>query len=191
MSSVTINKLKKKINIISYQKQVTAMQVTATQVSTTQVSTTQVSTTQVSTTQVSTTQVSTTQVSTTQVSTTQVSTTQVSDKEQVQVTPESTRLAAELVECGSYYLNGQLVPITGTTITPVNIISIPASLTTTQLIQNTIYASIDPFLTTTRFSEFFPPQPPPPQFLQINYYKINYEPVAPQKPCIAYRTIDS
>lgn len=141
MSSITINKLNKKLRTVSYQNQVSDIQLSANVVS--------------------------------------------------ETPPESTRVSAELLKCGSYYLNGQQVPISGTTIPPVDIIPTPASLTTSQLIQNTIYASIDPFSVTARFSKFFPPQTPPPQFLQINYYKINYEPVARQKPCIAYRTIDS
>jgi hypothetical protein len=75
-------------------------------------------------------------------------------------------------------------------ITPVLIETTPASLTTAQLIETTINATINSSNPTTRFSEFFPRQPPPPQFLQPEFrkYNINYEPVGPQRPCNGFRS---
>jgi hypothetical protein len=73
---------------------------------------------------------------------------------------------------------------------PVLVKTTPASLTTVKLIEATLLQTTNSSDPTLRFSEFFPTQPPPPQFLQPEFrkYEINYEPVGPQSECNGFRT---
>jgi hypothetical protein len=98
---------------------------------------------------------------------------------------ESAHLIAEINSCPYYYVNRIAVPNTFSTSLPPPVVvqTVPASLTTTQLINSTVLSSV-----TNRFQEFFPKQILPPQFLQINYYRINYEPLPPQSPCNGFRS---
>jgi hypothetical protein len=123
---------------------------------------------------------------------------------------ESTRLSAELVQCGTQIIYNKTVPITGTRLTMVDVgipnstnssvvpgsVGVPASaasLTTTLRVNATLLAANDPNSPDTRFSLFFPPAIPPPQFLQPEFvrYRINYEPVGPQPPCVGTRRFDA
>ena len=102
---------------------------------------------------------------------------------------ESSRVSAELDRCPFYYVNG-VAFISSKSTTPVLVKTTPASLTTVKLIEATLLQTTNSSDTTARFSEFFPRQPPPPQFLQPEFlkYEINYEPVGPQGPCNGFRT---
>jgi hypothetical protein len=106
--------------------------------------------------------------------------------------PESARLLAEINHCGFYILNGVSVPITSSVPKPVYPKYTPSSLRTSQIIQATLLASVDPNDAATRFTSLFPPPVPPPQFLQPEFvkYRINYEPVTRQKPCIGFRYVE-
>ena len=107
--------------------------------------------------------------------------------------PESTRLLAEMNQCGFNIIKGVQVPLSSTTIPPpVSPLITPSSITTARRVEAPLIASVDPADPNTRFSMFFPPPIPPPQYLQPEFvkYKINYEPVTRQIPCIGSRRYD-
>jgi len=95
---------------------------------------------------------------------------------------ESSRISAKLDRCPVYYVDGVAI-VSGKSTAPVLIETTPASSTTAQLIEATLIQS------TTRFSKFFPRQPPLPQFLQPEFrkYKINSEPIGPQSSCHSFK----
>lgn len=101
---------------------------------------------------------------------------------------ESSRLSAELDQCPVYYVDG-VAFVSSKSTAPVLIETTPASLTTVKLIESTLFQTTNSSDPAIRFSEFFPRQPPPPQFLQPEFrkYEINYEPVGPQSPCNSFR----
>lgn len=106
--------------------------------------------------------------------------------------PESTRLLAEMNQCGFNIIKGVKVPLSSNKPPPISPKITPASIRTAQIIEATLIASVSPTDPTTRFSNFFPAPIPPPQFLQPEFvkYKINYEPVTRQIPCIGSRRYD-
>jgi len=106
--------------------------------------------------------------------------------------PESTRLLTEMNQCGFNIINGVKVPLSSNMPPPVSPQITPASITTARLVEATLIASVSPTDPTTRFSMFFPPPIPPPQYLQPGFvkYKITYEPVTRQIPCIGSRRYD-
>ena len=106
--------------------------------------------------------------------------------------PESTRLLAEMNQCGFNIIKGVQVPLSSNKPPPVSPQITPSSTRTAQIIEATLAASVSPTDPNTRFSMFFPPPIPPPQYLQPEFvkYKIRYEPVTRQIPCIGSRRYD-
>lgn len=105
---------------------------------------------------------------------------------------ESTRLFTAINQCGFTIVKGKTVPSNRSKMpSPVSPENAPASSTTRLLISATILASVSPTDPTTRFSDFFPPPIPPPQFLQPEFvkYNINYGPKYSAKPCVGFREI--
>jgi hypothetical protein len=99
---------------------------------------------------------------------------------------ESMRLFEKLEACDN---NNNINDSTSKFSAPVLVETVPASLTTSQLIEATLRTSMNSTDPNTRFIEFFPPPIPPPQFLQPDFrkYNINYEPPARQRPCVGWR----
>ena len=68
-------------------------------------------------------------------------------------------------------------------IVPVDVVPTPDSITTARLREATLAAANSPTNPDTRFIAFFPPPIPPPQFLQVNLPRVNYEPKARTTGC--------
>jgi hypothetical protein len=105
------------------------------------------------------------------------------------ITPtESSHLRAVITACPYYYVNGIQTPMPPE-ITPVQVITVPASQTTRQVINATVAAANLQTTVTGRFIEYFPPPVPPPQQLQPGFvkYNINYGPKYVVPPCVGPR----
>ena len=99
--------------------------------------------------------------------------------------PESVRIAA--LGCLYTIINNQVVPSNGKLPTPVNIVTTPSSTTTDTLRDAVLTEANNPYNPATRFSVFFAPPVPPPQFLQVPPTRGSYEPYAKIVPCVFAR----
>ena len=97
------------------------------------------------------------------------------------VVPESVRVAKK--RCPTTVVNSVFEPMPPMRI-PVDIVPTPASITAETARDATLYAANDPMNPATRFTNFFPPSVPPPQFLQVPRTRVGGEPKARIYPCI-------
>lgn len=101
--------------------------------------------------------------------------------------PESLRMA--LVKCPITVINSEevnnqpLVAIANT--------SQPSSNTTLRRRDLTLTQADNPYDPTTRFTDFYPPTVPPPQFLQVPRYRDSNEPKSRVTPCVGPRRVDA
>jgi hypothetical protein len=99
--------------------------------------------------------------------------------------PESVRIAA--LGCLYTIVNNQVVPSNGKPPVPVSVITTPSSTTTDTLRDAVLTEANNPYDPATRFSVFFAPPVPPPQFLQAPPTRVSYEPYAKIVPCVFAR----
>ena len=104
--------------------------------------------------------------------------------------PESDRIATR--KCELCFINGapNIIPRTQPLI-PVVIQPTPASNTIDSRRDLTLFNSTDPNNPATRFTPFYPPQVPPPWFLQVPPYRVTNEPKARILPCVGPRQVDA
>jgi len=96
------------------------------------------------------------------------------------VVPESVRVAKR--HCPTIVVNSKIVPRPPILI-PVDIVPTSSSTTEQTARDATLYESKNPMNPATRFSNFFPPNVPPPQFLQKPPTRVGGEPKARIYPC--------
>ena len=97
-----------------------------------------------------------------------------------QINPESARIATQ--KCTTIFVDRHPVP-RPPIVYPFDVVPVPASVTTANRRETTLQLANDPTNPDTRFLAFFPPQPPPPQFLQVPPTRVNYEPIARTSGC--------
>ena len=97
------------------------------------------------------------------------------------VVPESVRVSKK--RCSTCVVNSVFEPMPPILI-PVDIVPTSSSTTVQTARDATLYESRNPMNPATRFTEFFPPSVPPPQFLQVPRTRVGGEPKARIYPCI-------